>query len=346
MAGIPQYSDSIIDVPISQELFNPIFTVSGEGSREYCTGYYPTLIQIDSLYVNAQKISWTEDPNIEKHTAPGRDGDILHHLGWHSRTVRIDAEISGTSAGDVIATLHKKSRTKSPVKLTISTPVDKSINGMYVIESFNPSSSTRNPINTADYSISLLSHTAVSACGTSSEASSGNAASYLDSESQRNEGSYTNDDTEGCEWCRSCEDSTPVATCSMMQSVSNMSVTQWPDDIGEATEDYQIINTFSSNDPLSNWCRANLGNSNHVVIQKYTNGYLCYNRTNCKIGWINNGAIPPVGTDYTIPQSYFDDEIWHMICQWHKNKIDVYTIKNWNVHNGIEIDLSEGVPWE
>jgi hypothetical protein len=329
MPGIPQYSESINDVPITQELFTPVFA-EGESTKEYCTGYFPTLIQINSLYLNAQKISWTEDPNIEKHTAPGRDGDILHHLGWHSRSVKIDSEIAGTSAGDVIATLHQMSRTKAPVTLTISTLIDRSINGQYVIESFAPSSSTKNPVNVADYSIALLSHTAITACRASAAVSGG---------SSRKKGSYTDDPTEGCTWCRNCDDSSACASTNMMQSCSNLMENSWGAECCEAIADYKIVSTFSSTDPLTKWAQSNLGNSSRIVMQQFSKGYLAYNRENNRIGWLNNGALPSVGPEYEIPQTHFDDSAWNIVCQWNKEKIEVYKIENWEVSTGVELDL-------
>lgn len=327
MPGIPQYSDSINDVPITQQLAQ---TSSG-GSNSYCSGYFPTLVQIDGLYINAQKITWTEDPNIEKHSAPGRDGDILHHLGWHSRTVKIDAEIAGTSAGNVISSMHQKARTKNPVSLTISTLVDKSINGSYVIESFSPSSSTRNPVNVADYAISLLSFNNVTAAASTS---------YVADGSNRLVGSYTNDATEGVTWTRSSETAEPVATTAMMQSIGNMATTQWGAEIGVPTEDYQVVSTFSSNTPVTKWTQSNLGNSSTIIVQQYSNGYMAYNRENARVGWINSGAVPTIGPEYTLDQSYFDETTWNMVTQWERgNVVEVYQIENWEITSGVEIDM-------
>ncbi len=354
MVGIPDITNTLLtNVPITQYMADPSWIVQAaldlaaaagqtpnsqsstspvratystagvatSGAVNFTTGYWDTLVKIDETFINAQKIAWTEEPNIEKHVAPGRDGDVLHHLGWHSRTVKIDATISGTYTGTLIQTLQKKTKTKTPVQLTVATIMDQCISGSYIIDSFAPSSSVKYPINTSDYTISLLS-----TGGTTPTATNTN----LNPAQQRSSNSYTNNAQEGLTWVRSGLNGQPLASTPMMQSVVNM-LNKAGVNTGGALEDYKIVNSQMPTDNFTEWYQSTLGSSDHIVIQHYGQGIVAYNPKNQRIGFLTWPTIQAGIPSHAVDPANFDTG-WHYMQSNPSGQVTMHNISGWEVN--------------
>ena len=173
LTALESFGAELLGLPVGVNGLLPVIPFTFGATPTTLNTYQPTLVMFSlqnpdgsvvtvggtqaQVYIDAQQIEVQDDPaRLDILDAPGRDYDIINHLGWKSGTVMISPVVAGTYGDTVLQMLHMMNKQNQyPITVTYSSYLTSE---KYIMGDLRVRQTTEHPVNYAEYDILLYKY--------------------------------------------------------------------------------------------------------------------------------------------------------------------------------------------